>query len=135
MDDRPRYRNEVLVYTAKDIYDDVSAGMDPDCLFVSLEKFEAERVNNSAGTRRGRAGTSRWKQQDEIVCMPNTVCCATACDDEDARLIVTKHNADIAALEAERDEWEARCKNLVNAMAVHGYSPESLARIAEGRDE
>lgn len=43
-------------------------------------------------------------------------------------------NAAIAAVEAERDDWERRCKNLVNAMAVHGYSAETLANIAEGRD-
>jgi hypothetical protein len=29
------------VYAAKDIHDDVRDGMDPDCLFVGLEKFEA----------------------------------------------------------------------------------------------
>jgi hypothetical protein len=41
MGDRPRYRNGILVYTAMDIHDDVRDGMDPDCLFVGLAKFEA----------------------------------------------------------------------------------------------
>lgn len=44
MEDRPRYRNGILVYTAADIHDDVSAGMDPDCLFVGLEKYDALRA-------------------------------------------------------------------------------------------
>lgn len=78
MEDRPRYKNGILVYTAKDIYDDVAAGMDPDCLFVGMEKLDT--------------------------------------------------------ITAERDEWKRRCQNLVEAMRHHGYSAESLARIAEGRD-
>lgn len=39
MNDRPRYRNGILVYTAKDIHDDVRDCMDPDCMFVGLAKF------------------------------------------------------------------------------------------------
>ena len=76
----------------------------------------------------------KWKRQDETVCMHGTVKCANAEDDADAQYIVTMHNADIDALTAERDEWQARCRNLVEAMAVHGYSSEFLARIAEGRE-
>lgn len=44
MEDRPRYRNGMLVYTAQDIHDDVSAGMDPDCLFVALDKYDTLRA-------------------------------------------------------------------------------------------
>jgi hypothetical protein len=49
----------------------------------------------------------KWKQQDEIVCMPNTVCCAMTTDQEEAMRIVSRHNADIDALTAERDELQA----------------------------
>lgn len=42
--------------------------------------------------------------------------------------------SEVDAITAERDEWKRRCQNLVEAMRVHGYSAESLARIAEGRD-
>ena len=45
----------------------------------------------------------RWTRQNETVCMKGTVTCANAEDDAEAQYIVTMHNADIAALEAERD--------------------------------
>lgn len=41
---------------------------------------------------------------------------------------------DYAALEAERDEWKRRCERLVLALSEHGYTPEAVAHIAEGRD-
>lgn len=41
-------------------------------------------------------------------------------------------SAENIELQKDRDNWQRQCKNLVEAMAHHGYSPESLARIAEG---
>lgn len=34
----------------------------------------------------------------------------------------------------ERDEWKRRCERLVLALSEHGYTPEAVACIAEGRD-
>ena len=34
----------------------------------------------------------------------------------------------------ERDEWKRRCERLVLTLSEHGYTPEAVAHIAEGRD-
>lgn len=62
------------------------------------------------------------------------------CSDGDFMDAIEKHhNADIAALEAERDEWKRRCDAIV-AMLARGYTAHlrevhaNALNIAEGRD-
>lgn len=79
---------------------------------------------------------SRWKAQDRTVCIRGTVVCGQAEDDSECGIIVDAHNADIAALEAERDEWKRRCEKIaawINANNDDGLHLWLLA-IAEGRD-
>ena len=38
------------------------------------------------------------------------------------------------AIAKERDECKRRCERLVLALSEHGYTPEAVAHIAEGRD-
>ena len=75
----------------------------------------------------------RWTP-DEHGCIYDETGCFARLTPNKAGRLASRHNADIDALTEERDTWQARCKNLVEAMAVHGYSPQSLARIAEGRE-
>jgi hypothetical protein len=63
---------------------------------------------------------SRWKAQDRTVCIRGTVVCGQAEDDAECGIIVDAHNADIAALEAERDEWKRRCEKIVESLKPDG---------------
>ena len=42
--------------------------------------------------------------------------------------------AEIDTVTDERDEWKRRCVRLVLALSEHGYTPEAVAHIAEGRN-
>ena len=76
----------------------------------------------------------KWKQQDEIVCMPNTVCCAMTTDQEEAMRIVSRHNADIDALTAERDELQRRLDEVVARLKPGPEPDRQLTNIPNHTD-
>lgn len=51
---------------------------------------------------------TRWKLQDNIVCMRGTVQCATAEDGDEAEFICDAHNAECAAYEKQIAEMQRR---------------------------